>query len=151
MTTLASRLAQPDLVGLPDWWAAELLNAPDLALPRRRVDTSTSDVRGALLASGEWPGIVIAAEAGSGAPLAVRALCVLVRDTLTLTHTIQTSLPARYAATVAALDGLLAAELIAQATHDALIALADAPQSWAQANGVAVDARAVGIARGGVA
>jgi len=150
MTALAARVAEPDLAGLPEWQVADLLNTPDPALPTKRVDTSTSDVRGALLASGEWPGIIMAAEPGSGALQQVRGLCVLVRDTLTLTHTIQTSVPARYAATVAALDGLLAAGLIVQTTHDALIALADAPQSWAELHGVVVTAGAVGVARGAI-
>jgi hypothetical protein len=109
---------------------------------------ATHEIRGVLLASGEWPAIIMAAEPGSGAPPQVRGLCILVRDTLTLTQTVETSKADRYAATAAAVGGLLAAELVAQATHDALLALAEMPQSWAEANGVVVDARAVGLARG---
>lgn len=151
MATLTERLAEQDVADLADWQAAEILTAPDAALPTRRVDVQTHDVRGALLASGEWPAIVMAAEAGSGALAEVRGLCILVRDTLMLTTIIETSNPARYAATAAALAGLVAAGLVTQATADALLAMADQPQSWAQANGVTVDARAVGLARGALA
>jgi hypothetical protein len=49
------------------------------------------------------------------------------------------------------IDALLASALIDQSTHDAILALADAPQSWADLNnnGAAVSARDVGLARGG--
>lgn len=148
--TLAERLAQPDLAGLPDWRAAETLNAPDPTLPTRRVDVPTADARAVLLASGEWPKLVMTGERGSTAPTDLRGLCILVCDTLILTSVLETSRPTRYAAVQSALDRLVAAGLIAAGTRDALLALAERPQSWAEANGVTVDARAVGLARGGV-
>lgn len=153
MATLAERLSQPDMAALSDAEAAAALNAPDDALPTRRVDVATSDVRGALLATGEWPAIIMAAEPGSGAPSDVRGLCILVRDTLLHTQTIQATRSERYTATVAALTGLVAAALIAQTTADDLLALADVPQSWAEANGYpgGVTSRDVGLARGSVA
>ena len=162
MAGLAERLAQQDVATLPDWAAADALNAPDPANGTRRVDVAASDVRGALLASGEWPSIVLVAE-GVALPgmagmadadrIALRGLCILVRDTLTLTTTIQTSVPARYAATVAALDGLVSAGLVSAETHAALLALPDRPRSWAEANGypAGVTARDVGLVRGAIA
>lgn len=162
MSALADRLALPDVAALPDWAAADALNAPDAVNGTARRDVAASDVRGALLASGEWPGIVLVAE-GVAMPgmagmadadrIALRGLCILVRDTLTLTQTIQTSVPERYGATVAALDGLAAAGLVSAATKAALLALADRPLSWAEANGypAGVTARDVGLARGSVA
>lgn len=147
---LAARLAEADVAALPDWAAADRLNAPDPALPKRRVAVATSAARGVLLATGEWSAIVMTAEPGSGAPPAVRGLCILVRDTLTLTEALEMQIPQRYAATLQALDGLVAAGLIASETRAALLALAEAPQSWAEHAGVEVTPRSVGLARGGV-
>ena len=162
MTALAERLALPDVAALPDWQAADALNAPDAVNGTARRDVASSDVRGALLASGEWPGIVLVAE-GVALPamagmadadrIALRGLCILVRDTLTLTTTIQTSVPDRFTATATALAGLAQAGLVSDATKAALLALAERPLSWAEANGypAGVTARDVGLARGAIA
>lgn len=162
MGDLAERLQLPDVASLPDWAAADALNAPAEGNGTLRRDVAASDVRGALLASGEWPAIVMVAEGVAmpnmaGLPdadrIALRGLCILVRDTVGLTQTIQTSVPARYAATVAALDGLAAAGLVSAETHAALLALPDRLRSWAEANGypAGVTARDVGLARGAIA
>jgi hypothetical protein len=58
--------------------------------------------------------------------------------------------PAIYAAVDAVLSGLVAAQFLTSQTRDALLALADQPQSWAEANNVEVTARSVGLARGGI-
>ena len=67
-----------------------------------------------------------------------------------LTTTLRTSDAAIYASTAAALDGLIALELLDADGKAALLALADRPQSWAEANDVEVTARTVGLARGAV-
>jgi len=41
------------------------------------------------------------------------------------------------------------AAAVSEETRAALLALAERPMSWAEANGIKVDARAVGLARGG--
>lgn len=162
MSGLTERLQLPDVASLPDWAAADALNAPAEGNGTLRQDIASADVRGVLLASGEWPAIVMVAE-GVTLPamagladadrIALRGLCILVRDTVSLTQTIQTSVPARYAATVAALEGLLSAGLVSAETHAALLALPDRPRSWAEANGypAGVTARDVGLARGAIA
>jgi hypothetical protein len=147
MSALSERLAQPDMVGKPDWAAAEDLNAPDPALPTTRQDVATSDAREVLLTRQAWPGIVLAAE-DAAVPVQARGLCVLVRDTMMLTTTLRTSDAAIYTSTAAALDGLIALGLLDAAGKAALLALADRPQSWAEANGVEVDQVAVSVARG---
>jgi hypothetical protein len=147
---LLARLAEPDVAGLPEWAAAAALNAPDAGLPTARVHVATSDVYGHLLTTGEWPPIIMAAEAGGGAQEAVRGLCILVRDTLQMTSQLETGKPERYAAVVQVLAGLKAASLISASTETALLALAEAPQSWAQANGIVVTDQLVGAARGGI-
>lgn len=146
---LAARIAQPDLAGLPEWQVAQVLNAPDLALPTVRADVPTVYVQQVLLASGEWAGIVLAADNPS-APIAVRSLAILMRDTVRQSTVINTAAPAIYASITAALDGLVDAALLTASTRDALLALAERPQSWAMANGVEVTARTVGLARGGI-
>lgn len=162
MAALSTRLAAPDVALLPDWAAADVLNRPDPVNGTKRVDVAVSDVRGALLASGEWPSIVLVAEGvelpsmvemDAPTKIALRGLCILVRDTLTLTMVIQTTVQARYEATVSALNGLVGAGLLSSVTRDALLAMADQPRSWAEANDITtgVTARDVGLARGGVA
>ena len=149
MLLLAQRLALPDVQGLPDWEVAQVLNAPDVTLPTVRVDVPTGDVQEVLLTSGEWAGIVLAAESAS-TPSQVRTLAILMRDTVRQSSTIGTSQPLVYASTAAALAGLVQAGLLATQTRDALLSLVEKPQSWATANGIEVTARTVGLARGGI-
>lgn len=149
MTTLAARLAQPDMQGLPDWQAAQILNEPDEDLPLRRVAVSTRDAQEVLLLTGEWPAVLLTAD-NTSAPVAVRAACITLRDTIRQSSTIRADVPPIYAATAAVLGGLVAAGVLTQATVNALLALADRPQSWAEANGVEATARSVGLARGAI-
>lgn len=150
MASLVERIAASDVRDLPDWRVAEVLNAPDQTLPVVHIDVSTDDVREVLLATGAWSKIIMTAEPGSGAPVELRGLCILVRDTMTYTRTLRLSDPTRYTAMHQAVSGLLTAGVVNQATVNALLALADRRQSWAEANGVTVDARTIGLARGGV-
>ena len=121
------------------------LTAPDPALPLRRIDVATADAREVLLSSGEWSAVVLAAE---GAPAAVRAAAINLRDTVELTSLIRATVPAIYSATDTLLSGLVAAGILTAPTKAALMALADRPQSWAEAHGVEVTARSVALARG---
>lgn len=147
METLTAKVAT-FAASVPDWQVAEVLNAPDAALPVAHRDIPISAPRGILITSGSWPGIVIGAES---APVPeVRALCITTRDSMLYLDTMQTLDPTVYASVKAICDGLLAANLISQTTHDRLVALADKPQSWSDVNngGVPVTARDVGLARG---
>lgn len=136
----------------PDWQVADALNAPDASLPTKAVDVSVSDARAVLMTSGSWGGIVMAASDATKTAQ-VQELCITVRDAMTDLTRLYMSVPATNASVTGMMDGLLAASLITQATHDALLALSRAPSSWADVNngGVPVTARDVGIARGGVA
>jgi len=49
---------------------------------------------------------------------------------------------------MATLQALITAEVITEQTRDALIALSQKKQSWADANGVEVTAQTVSLARG---
>lgn len=141
----------------PDWQIADALNAPDAATyGAKTVDASISDARAILMTSGAWGKIVLIAE-GALSPasdpqqaLALRALCITVRDAHTNLTMFKMTDPATAAAVKGMVDSLQAATLVDGKTHDALLALGSVPASWADINnnGQPVDARAVGLARG---
>jgi hypothetical protein len=146
---LAARVAQPDLASLPEWRVAEILNAPDASLPMVRRSVNKRDAQEILLASSEWARVYKVAE-NTAAPAQLRDACINLRDTIRLSETIAMNNPAIYAAVDAVLSGLVAAQFLTSQTRVALLALADQPQSWAEANNVEVTARSVGLARGGI-
>jgi hypothetical protein len=86
---------------------------------------STKDAQEILLATGEWGGIVLAAESAE-TPAALRGLCVNVRDTIRQSLVIRMDDPVIHARTAAALDALVQASLLSAETKAALIALAQA-------------------------
>jgi hypothetical protein len=149
MTLLSDRLLEPDVVNLGEAEAAAVLNAPDPDLPLKRVDVATADAREVLLSTGQWAGVVLAAE-NETLPDALRGACIILRDTIMGTATIRATDPAIHDATDALLAGLVAAGVLTAGTKGLLMALADRPQSWAEANGFSngVSIRDVGIARG---
>lgn len=141
MSALSDRLQQPDVVNLPDWQAADALNSPDPSLPCTLVRTQVG------------PGLIMATlGAASGAALLDRltmlsdsvpaikwALKVIDRGDLDLSST----------AARDQIDEMLAAQILSENEATALKALANGPhQSWAQANGIEVTPRTVGLARG---
>ena len=149
MTALATELVKPAYNGLPDWYVANLLNAPDVNLPFIYCDVATSDAREVMLTTGGWAAI-ITASTNANIPTELRDTCILARDTLTLTTNIRTSDATIRMAVNMALGGLALAGIISQGTLDAVSSLMKRHPSWAEANGVTVDARAVGLARGGI-
>jgi len=149
MNALQMRLAQPDVAGLPDWRAAEILNAPDPALPKVKAVVSGKDVQEILLASRDWAKVVMAADKVD-LPHELRGVCIIVRDTVKQASSIRMDDPVIFAETQYALGALVQAGLMKPATRDALMAISERSQSWAEANGIEVTARSVGLARGGV-
>lgn len=149
--TLAEKVAT-FAASVPDWAVADALNAPDDKLAKKRKDIPVSEARGMLMSRGHWGGIVLTTE-NDQAPIELRSLCITVRDSMLTLESIYTSKPDIYANAFAMVQGLLGAGLIDQSTADDLIALAEAPQSWADLNydGKQVTARDVGLARGGKA
>lgn len=144
--TLAERVAEygPEI---EDAQIVTELNAPDPALPLKRVDVATADARELLMATGEWSAVVLTADAAD-VPVQVRGAAITLRDTVELTSLIRATMPAIYAATDTLLSGLVAAGALTTGTKDALMALADRQQSWAEMNGIEVTARTVALARG---
>jgi hypothetical protein len=149
MTTLAQRLAEPDMSGLPDWQAADALTAPDPTLPVVRRTVLTSDAQEILLSSLEWAAVLLASE-NAATPEPLRKACINLRDTIRQSSVIRMDVPEIYEGTDAVLTGMVAAGLLSAGTRAALMALADRPQSWAEAHNVEVTPRSVGLARGGI-
>lgn len=146
---LAARIAQPDLANLPEWRVAEILNAPDVFFPTVKGQVARNDAQELFLTTGEWSAIVIAAD-NVDTPHQLRRFAIMMRDIIRQSDTIRMEVPEIYSAVATALGGLVEGELISPMTRNALLAMAEKQQSWAQANGVQVTARSVGLARGGI-
>ena len=145
---IATKVAQ--FAGIAEAEVAAALNAPDTSLPTKRSDVTTYDAREILLSTGEWGAVILTAE-NTAIPAQVRGDCIVLRDAIIQTSTIRISMPQIYNATANLLGGLVAAGVVTDGTRNALMALADVPQSWAEMEGVgAVTTRDVGIARGSI-
>jgi hypothetical protein len=149
MPTLAQKVAEAQFEGLTESEVVDLLNALDTALPTRRADVPTSDAKEILLSTGEWGAIVLTAE-NISAPDQVRGACIVLRDTIIETTLIRSSSTSIYNATNTLLAALVGVGILSTGTKNTLMALADRPQSWAEANEIEVTARTVGLARGAI-
>ncbi len=149
---LVDRISESDLSGLPDWKIAEILNAPDTSLPPRRSVVMTSDVRALLLRTGEWAAIKMLSRATPSENIPAEAVgaALISIDTLELTTILESDKEEFYNAMAAMVAGLKQAGVLSEQSGNAMLAMAEKPQSWAQINNVFVDARAVGLARGGI-
>ena len=145
---IAAKVAQ--FAGIAEVEVAAALNAPDTNLPTKRSDVTTYDAREILLSTGEWGTVILAAD-NTAVPQQVRGACIVLRDAIIQTTTIRISIPEIYNATANLLGGLVTAGILTNGTRNALMALADVYQSWAEMEGVgAVTTRDVGIARGSI-
>jgi len=143
--TLADRLAQPDLADLPDWQAAAALNQPDPTLPAVETWEKTQLGIGSILdALGPTSGATFldALETLAETTPVVKWGLELIRGS---------GLDLSRPSARSQLATLVAGRILTQEQGDALLALSRRTRhpSWAEANGIAVDARAVGLARGG--
>jgi hypothetical protein len=141
--TLAERLAEPDMQGIPDWQAATVLNAPDTSLPVI-VDWQTTYVGpGSIMA-------VLGPTEGAALLDTIKASTdPVMRWGLQVVET--GKLDIGLASTRAQIDALVVAGALTSAQRDTLFALSKTERypSWAEFNNTFVDARSVGIARGG--
>jgi hypothetical protein len=145
METLAQRLARPDVASLPDWAAAAALNQPDPTLPAVETWEPTKIGIGAILDTlGPSAGATFldALETLAETTPVVRWGLELIRG-----PGLDLSRPSARSQ----LATLVAGRILTQEEGEALLALSRRTRhpSWAEANGVTVDARAVGLARGG--
>jgi hypothetical protein len=145
METLAQRLARPDVASLPDWAAAAALNQPDPTLPAVETWEPTKIGIGAILDT-------LGPSAGARFLDALETLAEttpVVRWGLELIR--GPGLDLSRPSARSQLEVLVAGRILQPAEGEALLALSRRTRhpSWAEANGVVVDARAVGLARGG--
>lgn len=143
MQTLAERLAEPDVADLPDWQAAAILNAPDPTLPAVVTWEPTEVGVGSImdvLGPVDGAGLLDFLQASQSA---------VVRWGLHLI--MQGRLDISRESTRAQIDGLAQAGALTASQREALLAISKRERfpSWAEFNGISVDARAVGLARGG--
>jgi hypothetical protein len=145
METLAERLAHPDVASLPDWAAASALNQPDPTLPAVETWVETRIGIGSILDT-------LGPTAGANF---LDALEVLAETTPVVRWGLElirgSGLDLSRPSARAQLEVLVAGRILQPAEGEALLALSRRTRhpSWAEANGVTVDARAVGLARGG--
>lgn len=145
MTALLKRLEAADVAPLPDWEAAAALNQPDTALPAIETWAETRIGIGAILdALGPSAGATFldALELlAKTQPVMKWGLELIRGDGLDLSRPSARS----------QLATLVSGGVLKQFEADALLALSRRTRhpSWAEANGIVVDARAVGLARGG--
>lgn len=142
---LIDKVAESQFNGLPEWQVADILNAPDATLAYVKKDISTSDVGEILLATGE---LYYVDRALQNASDTIKQASFIVQKTYEKTTEIRTSDPDIFASVTTVLGGLLAATVISQTTHDAILALTNRRPSWAEHNNITVTAREVGLARG---
>ena len=154
---IAAKVAQfPSGMAESDVVAA--LNAPDAALPKKRVDVPIDPVKTMFLQRMELAELQMLAERTVDeddpdfeAKTLLRKIAITAFTTLTDPDlsVIPATSAEDYTNTTQMLGALLLAGVISQQTFDESVALADAPQSWADLEGVgAVTIRDVGIARG---
>jgi len=145
--TLAQRLAEPDMIGLPDWQAADTLNQPDNTLPVIVSWQTTTIGPGTLMATlGPSDAAVLLNSieaAGATDPVMKWGLRVIEMGVFDIAQQ----------ASRDQLEAMVTAGAITAVQRDDLFALSKRERypSWAEYNDTYVDARAVGIARGGVA
>jgi hypothetical protein len=144
MTSLALRLTQPDVASLPDWAAADVLNAPDITLPAvvswERTDLGIGSIMDAL---GPQDGADLLDNVQALAPTSA-----VLRWGFRALESSGVDLSLANAR--AQFEALTAAGLMTAAQRDALFALSrrERHPSWAEFHNIKVDARAVGLARG---
>lgn len=145
--SLAERLLEPDVVDLPDWAAANVLNQPDTTQTVIVYWEKTAIGPGTIMAAlGPTNGATLLNSieaAGASDPVMKWGMRVIESGNFDV------SLPA----TRDQLDGLVTAGVITAAQRDTLFALSRRERypSWAEANNTLVNSYTVGIARGGVA
>jgi hypothetical protein len=145
---IAAKVAE--FAGIAEADVAAALNALDPSLPTKRSDVATYDAREILLSTGEWGAVVLTAEDDT-VPGQVRGACIVLRDAIIQTSTIRIGVPAIYSATTNLLGVLVSTGVLTNATRNALMALADVAQSWAEMENVGlVTTRDIGIARGSI-
>ena len=159
---LAARVAQPDLVDLPEWKVAEMLNAPDPSLPLIPVQFSCRSIAEPAVLSGELAMLRLVARQGhipadvspngQAVPIPTQGLVAIgtLLDAVDRDLRVDPSVPGAANGVATMLTAIETMGLLSAQTKAAVIAATVRHPSWAEANGVEITARTVGLARGGI-
>jgi hypothetical protein len=145
MATLEQRLQEDDVKDLPDWQAAAVLNAPDPRIPEAVVLKSRSFGIGTILeifGPVAGPAFLESFETLSNSDPLIKWSLLLLKEA---------TLDAASPTLRAQVDGMVTSNLMSASHGNAIKALGEQKRllSWAEANGVEVTSRTVGLARGG--
>lgn len=148
LATLATRLTQTDVIGKPDWEAAAILNTPDAANGTKRDSISTNSLRRALtITDSAWTKMEAALV---GTPTPTAAVQTAINDLLNIASLQENVEVAPDASIISThLTTLVGANVITSAAKSAVEALGVSNKTWSEVAGFPVDARSVGLARGG--
>lgn len=143
--TLEERVQEPDVIDLPDWQVAQILNTPDSTLTSIVSWKSTQTGIGTILdvlGPVEGAALLDVLEASTD-PVMKWGMDVLRASSLDISKP----------STQAVLDELVAQGILTQGQKETLLSISRTERypSWAEWANTQVDARAVGLARGGVA
>lgn len=144
MDALSDRLQQPDVVDLPDWEAANVLNAPDINLPVIVEWLPTQVGLGTVIATlGAEPGAIFLSQIenlGSTVPIMKWGLEILRTSNFDLSDPVARQ----------TIEDLVKIGLITDFQKEKFFSISKRERhpSWAEANNIKVDDRAVGLARG---
>lgn len=148
LATLATRLAQADCVGKPDWEAAAILNTPDAANGTKRDPISTNNLRRALtITDSAWTKMEAALAAAQPPSAAVQTAINDLLNIASLQDNVEVTPDASIISTH--LTTLVGANIITAAAKNAVESLGVANKAWVDVAGFPVDTRSVGLARGG--
>lgn len=150
MATLATKLQEQNLTGLPDWEVANILNTPDPSLPAVYGTINNGDILAILISNNLWANILDKSKNSTNPT--EKNLCVNISDSLSLRdYTFDLTKEVIRTSFSNMLAGAVQLGLMSQGVATLITSQAHRPQSWAEYNNVEVTARTVGIARGGVA
>jgi hypothetical protein len=149
MTTLAIKLQEEELVGLPDWEVAEILNAPDPNLPATYGRINNGEVIAILIANNLWANILDKSKNSTNAT--EKSLCINIVDSLSLRdYTFDLEKELIRTSFTNMLTGAVSLGLMSQDIATLITGQAYRQQSWAEYNNIEVTPKIIGLARGGV-
>jgi hypothetical protein len=161
-SVLLARVNQTDLIDLPEWQVADLLNEPDPELPRVPRSFSCRDVAEPAVLSGELEMMRIVKQRGhipadvslSGQAIPIPTLGLVaigtMLDAVDRDLSVDPNTPGASAQVNDVLEALEGMGLLSLATKTAVLARTVKMQSWAEYNQIEVTARTIGLAKGSI-
>jgi hypothetical protein len=144
-STLAAAVALYP-AGTPDWQIASELNQQNTVYGVKKGSMTTQSARRILSVGGAWTE-AIKTGADANTPTATAKACKQLIDILTASDTLDS---ADESALSSILATLVTASVVTSGQKTAIDALFNTNKTWAEAKGIEVTSRSVGLARGAV-